>query len=169
MFLLDELSSAVCWGLGLKQGAIKRETNIKRGKWKEAKRNAAKFFFLFHSVREIPQTKGSVTAPRQAREPRPHGPAATGPGGRQHPRGGQGPRGARAGAPWAGTGESARVWNQAAPQGWLLPSCLVGREGRCLLGCECQWRTPTAGSRVSPPKECSRVGMETAATLQRRD
>lgn len=58
LFLLDELSSDVCWGLGLEQGAVKRETDIKRGKWTEAKRNAAKFFFLFHSVREIPQNRG---------------------------------------------------------------------------------------------------------------
>ena len=46
LFLLDELSSDVCWGLRLKQAAIKRENNIKRGKWKEAKRNTAKCPFL---------------------------------------------------------------------------------------------------------------------------
>lgn len=63
LFLLDELSSDVCWGLGLEQGAVKRETDIKRGKWTEAKRNAAKFFFLFHSVREIPQNRGLLSHP----------------------------------------------------------------------------------------------------------
>lgn len=88
LFLLDELPSDVCWGLGLEQGAIKRETDIKRGKWTEAKRKAAKFFFLFHSVREIPQTEGSVTSPR-------HGPAATWLGRWQGPQGGQGPQGKR--------------------------------------------------------------------------
>lgn len=88
LFLLDELPSAVCWALRLKQGAIKRENSNKRGKWKEAKRNAAKRPFLLSLCAGNPQDSWTVSHPcaRRGMALTPRSPATTGPREQEGPR-----------------------------------------------------------------------------------